>query len=98
VLLVDDQWEQQLLPGIEHNYSLLELHPSFPAAQPFLQRNARGYSKARAATLAWLTCRFHPPKGIPRDLGLIIAHHIYASRGWSCWTGTDNDARFCVVN
>ena len=85
-----EQWEQQLLPGIERNYSLLELVRPFPAAQPFLQRNARGYNKAHATTLAWLCCcRFHPPKGITRDIGLIIARHIYASRGWSCWASVD---------
>ena len=83
---------QQLLPGIERNYSLLELpNFDFTTAQPFLQRNARGYAKAYAATLAWLcTCRFHPPKGIPRDIGLIIARHIYASRGRSCWADDDD--------
>merc|ERR1712125_165367 len=62
----EDAWEQQLefelrlLPGIERNYSLLELPNAVgDAAQPFLERNARGYDKARAATIAWLgACRF----------------------------------------
>merc|ERR1711991_1122180 len=44
VLYLDDEWEQQLLPGIERNYSLLEV-PGCPAAQPYLSRNARGYAK-----------------------------------------------------
>merc|ERR1711991_807419 len=88
-----DDWEQQLLPGIERNYSLL-LIPDyfFPAAQPLLARNACGYDKCYAATLAWLcVCRFHPPKGITRDIGLIIACHIYASRGYGCWADNDGD-------
>jgi Ran GTPase-activating protein (RanGAP) involved in mRNA processing and transport len=85
-LELNGKWEQQLLPGIERNYSLLELNPAYPAAQPFLERNARGDAKARAATLAWLCCcRFSPPIGITRDIALIIARIVYASRGWSCW-------------
>jgi Ran GTPase-activating protein (RanGAP) involved in mRNA processing and transport len=92
VLYLEHKWEEQLLLGIKRNYSLLQLYPPLPAFQPFLARNARGYDKAHAATLAWLCCcRFHPPKGITRDIGLIIARHIYASRGRSCWVD-DSDA------
>jgi len=94
VLDLDRKWEPQLLPGIERNYSLLELHRPYPTAQPVLERNARGYAKVHTATLTWLCiCRFHPSKGITRDIGLIIARHIYASRGWSCWADNDDDSK-----
>jgi hypothetical protein len=93
VLKLDEDWNQQLLPGIECNYSLLELDPAYPAAQPYLARNACGYAKAYAATLAWLCIsRLAPPNGITRDIGRIIARHIYASRGRVCWIdGDDNN-------
>ena len=85
VLKLDEDWNQQLLPGVERNYSLLEV-PGCPAAQPFLDRNARGYDKARDATLAWLCiCRYRRMTGIPREIGLVIARHVYASRGLRCW-------------
>ena len=86
VLKLSTRWEQ-LLPGIERNYSLLEL-PGIRRAKPYLARSARGYDKARAATLAWLCIsRLASPNGITRDIGLIIACLVYASRGWSCWAG-----------
>jgi hypothetical protein len=92
-LTMDRKWEQQLLPGIERNYSLLELPGFSSAAQPFLQRNARGYAKARAATLAWLCiCRYRRPYGLLPELGLIIARLIYASGGHGCWAD-DDDAK-----
>jgi hypothetical protein len=92
VLQLDRNWHQQLLPGIEGNYSLLKVEPSFPAAQPLLQRNARGYAKVRAATLAWLCICRRRPFGLLSEIGLIIARHIYASCGWSCWTIDDEDS------
>merc|ERR1711991_478986 len=90
VLVLVYPWKQLLVPGIERNYSLLALG-GLHTARPFLDRNARGYTKCYAAMLTWLCiCRFHPPKGITRDIGLIIARHIYASRGWSCWADNDD--------
>ena len=91
MLIMNVRWAQQLLPGIERNYSLLELVFFAPVFQAPLQRNWRGYDKAKAAVLLWLCiCHFHPPKGITRDIALIIARHIYASRGQRCWIDNDN--------
>merc|ERR1711991_262254 len=90
VLEVGSEWEQQLLPGIERNCSLLELVPECAAARPFLQRNARGYDKAKAAVVTWLwICEHAPPPGINRDLGLIIARMVHATRGQRCWIEDD---------
>ena len=65
---------------------------AFSTAQPYLARNAHGYTKYCAATHTWLCmCRFRKMTGITRDIGLIIARLIYASRGWSCWSNNDDD-------
>ena len=67
------------------NAALLELD-GIKAAKPYLDRNLRGYGKARAAVLAWLCiCRYERPLGADRDCSMLIARLVHASRGQQCW-------------